>query len=112
VVLGDEDFIGREALEERKAHPERQLVGLELEGNEVAGRGDEVYVGRRRVGVVTSGTSSPLLKRSIALCRMSVQYADIDTEVEVGRLDGLQKRIPAKVLRFPLYDPKKKRPRS
>jgi aminomethyltransferase len=113
VALGsDEDFIGRDALIERSAHPQRQLVGLELAGNETAGHGDEVYVGRQRVGVVTSGTRSPLLKKSIALCRMAVQYAEIGTDVEVGKLDGLQKRIPAKVVRFPFYDPEKTRPRS
>ncbi|MEA2158035.1 MAG: aminomethyltransferase, partial [Solirubrobacteraceae bacterium] len=101
-----------DALLERKEHPQRRLVGLELEGNEVAGHGDEVYVGRRRVGVVTSGTRSPTLRRSIALCRMTVQYAELGTEVEIGKLDGLQKRIPARVVRFPFYDPEKKRPRS
>ena len=36
----EEDFIGRAALEERRAHPQRKLVGLELEGNEAAGHGD------------------------------------------------------------------------
>ncbi|MGI8863139.1 MAG: DUF1989 domain-containing protein [Solirubrobacteraceae bacterium] len=112
VVLGEEPFIGSEALLERKEHPQRRLVGLELEGNEVAGHGDEVYVGRRRVGVVTSGTRSPTLRRSIALCRMTVQYAELGTEVEIGKLDGLQKRIPARVVRFPFYDPERKRPRS
>jgi aminomethyltransferase len=111
-LANDEDFVGRDALLERKEHPQRRLVGLELSGNEVAGHGDEVYVGRRRVGVVTSGTRSPTLRKSIALCRMAVQYADIGTEVEVGKLDGLQKRIPAQVVRFPFYDPEKTRPRS
>jgi aminomethyltransferase len=112
VALDGEDFIGRDALLERKEHPQRRLVGLELDGNEVAGHGDDVYVGRRRVGVVTSGTRSPTLRRSIALCRMAVQYAEIGTEVEVGKLDGLQKRIAARVVRFPFYDPEKTRPRS
>lgn len=111
-LANDEDFIGREALIERKEHPQRRLVGLELSSNETAGHGDHVYIGRRRVGVVTSGTRSPTLKRSIALCRMAVQYADIGTAVEVGKLDGLQKRIPATVVRFPFYDPDKTRPRS
>jgi aminomethyltransferase len=111
-LANDEDFVGRDALLERSEHPQRQLVGLELSGNEVAGHGDEVYVGRRRVGVVTSGTRSPALRKSIALCRMAVQYADIGTAVEVGKLDGLQKRIPAQVVRFPFYDPEKTRPRS
>ncbi len=108
----EDDFIGKEALTERKAHPQRTLVGLELEGNETAGHGDEVYVGRRRVGVVTSGTRSPTLRKNIALCRMSVQYAGAGTDVEVGKLDGLQKRIPARVVPIPFYDPKKERPRS
>jgi aminomethyltransferase len=113
VALGsDEDFVGREALIERKAHPQRRLVGLELTGNELAGHGDPVYVGRQRVGVVTSGTRSPTLRRSIALARNAIQYAEIGTEVEVGKLDGLQKRIPARVVRFPFYDPDKTRPRS
>ncbi len=111
-LANDEDFIGRDALIERSEHPQRRLVGLELDGNEVAGHGDEVYVDRRRVGVVTSGTRSPTLRKSIALCRMAVQYAEIGTAVEVGKLDGLQKRIPAQVVRFPFYDPEKKRPRS
>ena len=111
-LANDEDFIGRDALIERKEHPQRRLVGLELDSNETAGHGDHVYVGRQRVGVVTSGTRSPTLKRSIALCRMAVQYADIGTEVEVGKLDGLQKRIPSKVVRIPFYDPDKTRPRS
>jgi aminomethyltransferase len=109
---GDDDFIGKDALTERKEHPQRRLVGLDLDSNETAGHGDEVYVGRQRVGVVTSGTRSPTLKKSIALCRMAVQYAEIGTEVEVGKLDGLQKRIPARVVRFPHYDPEKTRPRS
>jgi len=43
---------------------------------------------------------------------MVVQYAELDTAVEVGKLDGLQKRLPARVVRFPFYDPEKTRPRS
>ena len=86
------------------------LVGLELEGNETAGHGDEVYAGRQRVGVVTSGTRSPILKKNVALARVAVQYAEHDTKLEVGKLDGLQKRIPATVVRIPFYDPEKTRP--
>jgi hypothetical protein len=41
-----------------------------------------------------------------------VRYAELGTEVEVGRLVGCQKRIPAPVVRFPFYDPEKTRPRS
>jgi aminomethyltransferase len=108
----DGDFLGKEALVTRKAHPQRTLVGLELEGNEPAGHGDCVHVGRSQVGVVTSGMRSPLLGKNVALCRMAVQYAEVGTPVEVGKLDGHQKRIPATVVPVPFYDPKKERPRS
>jgi aminomethyltransferase len=64
------------------------------------------------VGVVTSGTRSPILKKNVALCRMAVQYSEPGTQVEVGKLDGLQKRIKATVVRVPFYDPDKTRPRS
>jgi aminomethyltransferase len=109
-----EDFVGKEALLERREHPQRTLVGLELAGNEAAGHGDCVHEagGRSQIGVVTSGTRSPTLRKNVALCRMSTQYAEIGTQVEVGKLDGHQKRIPATVVRFPFYDPEKKRPRS
>jgi glycine cleavage system T protein (aminomethyltransferase) len=108
----EDDFVGREALRERSEHPQRRLVGLELAGNETAGHGDCVHVGRHQVGVITSGTRSPTLRSNVALCRMAVQYAETGTEVEVGKLDGFQKRIPARVVRSPFYDPDKTRPRS
>lgn len=108
----EDDFVGREALLTRKAHPQRTLVGLELAGNEPASHGDCVHVGRSQVGVVTSATRSPILRKNIALCRIAVQHAESGTEVEVGKLDGHRKRIPARVVRFPFYDPEKLRPRS
>lgn len=108
----EDDFVGRAALIERKEHPQKKLVGLELDGNEAAGHGDCVHVGRGQVGVVTSGLRSPILKRNVALCRIDVRYAEEGTEVEVGKLDGHAKRLPAKVVPFPFYDPKKERPRA
>ncbi|CAN7364129.1 DUF1989 domain-containing protein [Mycolicibacterium frederiksbergense] len=107
-----DDFVGRAALLERKAHPQRTLVGLRLDGNETAAHGDCVHIGRAQVGVVTSGVRSPILGASIALCRMAVQHSDPGTRVEIGKLDGHRKRIPATVTSFPFYDPDKTRPRS
>lgn len=108
----NEDFVGRAALERRKAAPQRRLAGLVLAGEEVAAHGDGVYRGRARVGEVTSGARSPALGRSIALARLVVEYAAPGTEVEVGRIDGHQKRLPARVAPLPFYDPEKTRVRS
>ena len=68
----NEDFIGRDALTRRKEHPQRMLVGLEIEGDEPVGHGDCVHVGRAQVGVITSATRSPILGKTIALARIDV----------------------------------------
>jgi aminomethyltransferase len=107
-----DDFIGKAALVERKAHPRRNLVGLEMDGNDPVGHGDCVHVGRAQIGVVTSATRSPILKKTIALARVDVAHAGIGTELEVGKLDGHQKRLPARIVRFPHYDPDKTRVRA
>jgi len=107
-----DDFIGKEALVGRKEHPRRKLVGLEIESNEAVGHGDCVHSGRAQVGVVTSGVRSPILGKNIALARLDALHSAIGTEVEIGKLDGLQKRLPAQIVKFAHYDPEKTRPRS
>jgi aminomethyltransferase len=108
----NEDFIGREALVRRNEHPQRKLVGLEMEGDEAVGHGDCVHIGRAQVGVITSATRSPVLKKTIALARVDITRGELETEVEVGKLDGHQKRLPARIVRFPHYDPEKTRVRA
>ena len=71
-----------------------------------------MHIGRANVGVITSGMISPKLNKNIALCKIDVKYFDIGTEVEVGKIDGHQKRIGAKVVKFPFYDPEKLRVKS
>jgi aminomethyltransferase len=107
----EEDYIGRAAIEKRRANPLRKLVGLEITGNEKPSHGDPVFNGRAQVGIVTSSMRSPLLKKTLALARVDVTHAAPDTALEVGRLDGMQKRLKAQVVPFPFYDPEKKRVR-
>ena len=107
-----DDFIGKEQLIKRKESPQKKLVGLELIGKEKSNHGDCVHIGRSQVGIVTSGCISPNLNKNIALCRIDANHSEIDTEVEVGKIDGHQKRIPAKIIQFPFYDPQKLKVRS
>jgi aminomethyltransferase len=107
-----DDFIGRTELLKRKENPQTKLVGLELVGGEAAGNGDGVFIGREQVGSVTSAMVSPILRKNIALCKMKIIHTAPGTLVEVGKLDGHQKRIPAKVVPFPHFDPKKERARG
>ena len=109
----DGDFLGQEALVARKAHPQRKLVGLELEGNEPAAprrlRARRPLPGRRDHVAACAARCSARTSRCAG---WPSQHAEPGTEVEVGKLDGHQKRIPATVVPIPFYDPKKERPRS
>lgn len=107
-----DNFIGKDALIKRKANPQRKLVGLVLNGGEPAAQGEGVFIGRHQIGEITSGVMSPILAKNIALCRLSTQYCQAGSEVEVGKLDGHQKRIPAVVVAIPHFDPKKERVRG
>ena len=104
--------IGKAALEERKAHPRRKLVGLAIASNEAASHGDGIYLGRAKVGEITSTVRSPVLGTQIALARVDVAYSALETALQVGQLDGHRKRLDARVVAFPHYDPTKARVRA
>jgi hypothetical protein len=57
-----------------------------------------------RVAIDPYGPSSPEFVASDDFA-----HAEIGTELEVGRLDGDQLRLPAKIVAFPHFDPKKER---
>jgi aminomethyltransferase len=107
-----DDFIGRDALIRRKETPARKLVGLDIHGNVDVGHGDCVHIGRAQIGEVTSSMRSPLLGKNIALARVDVAHHEVGTTVEIGKLDGHMKRLPATIVPFAHYDPQKTRPRS
>lgn len=111
VALKKSDFIGKAALEQIKPHPPKLAVGLVLESNEVAVSGQCVHpVGENwRVGVVTSATFSPILNRSIALAQVAPEAAVHGTELEVGFMDGMKRRVKATVGHLSAYDPAKSR---
>ena len=108
-----DDFIGRDAIIRRKENPQRKLVGLDIDSAVAVGPGDRLFDGRAQVGEVTSAVRSPLLGRHIAMARVDMTYAMPGTALEVGKLDGQQKRLPATVRdTLAAYDPQKTRARA
>lgn len=109
----EDDFIGRDALIRRKEHPSRKLVGLDIDSNVQVEHGDCIHVGRAQIGEVTSSIRSPVLGKNIAMARVDVAHAATGTELEIGKLDGHQKRLPATIRPdLAAFDPTKERPRS
>lgn len=62
------EFVGRDALERiRPTGPKRRLIGFMLEERGIPRHGYRITAGGRGVGVVTSGTQSPVLNQGIGM---------------------------------------------
>ncbi|MEM9279435.1 MAG: DUF1989 domain-containing protein [Pseudomonadota bacterium] len=112
VDFNKDKFIGRDALERNQSSQRKKLVGLLLKGDEIPVHGDGVFLGRERVGLVTSGTYSPQLGHSIAMARIAVENSELACELEIGKLDGQMKRLPCLVTGLPFIDPSREKPRA
>ncbi len=103
-----QDFPGRTALERAAlAHPGVVLVGLSADTRRAMRAECEVLSApalsggeARHVGVVTSGLFSPTLGHAIALARVEIGVAGVDTSVAV---DVRGKLVPATVVPLPFY---------
>ncbi len=103
------DFVGATALRaiEAEGGPKRKLVGLEMVERGIGRDGYAVCsLEGERIGVVTSGSPAPFLKKNIALAYVPVAFAAVDTEVAVEIRGGL---VKAKVVTTPFYKKPKKR---
>ncbi len=95
------DFIGRSILERQKAGGvQRRLVGLQLQGRNIARHGYQVLSQGVVVGEVTSGTLSPTLGYPIALAYVPTELATVSQQLEV-EIRG--KAYPAVVVKRPFY---------
>ncbi|MDP3562171.1 MAG: glycine cleavage system aminomethyltransferase GcvT [Legionellaceae bacterium] len=73
----DRDFIGMGALLSQKQRGlKRKLVGLTLEDKGIMRQGQRVLVAGHPDGIITSGTYSPTLNKSIALARVPIETKD------------------------------------
>ncbi len=92
----DRDFIGREALEAKKADPKRQrFIGLLLEDKGVLRNHQRVVVEGIGDGEITSGGYSPTIGRSIALARAPAG------DYESAQVDVRGKLLSVRVVQTP-----------
>jgi aminomethyltransferase len=101
-VSEKKSFIGSEKIADiRKQGPKRKLVGLMLGGKRIARQGTEVKDATGApIGVVSSGTFSPTLQKSIAMAFLDAQHADVGATVQADLRGTLE---PATVVPLPFY---------
>jgi aminomethyltransferase len=99
--LDKTEFIGRDALTRQKQEGVlRRLVGFEMTERGIARDDQEVLVGGKRVGRVTSGSPAPFLKKNIGLAYVPVEFAKPGQSIQIdvrGRLVG------AHIVKTPFY---------
>jgi aminomethyltransferase len=95
------DFIGADALRRQKAEGvTRKLVGFEMLDRGIARHGYAVFAGSDSIGMVTSGTQTPFLKKAIGMAYVPLQHAVAGTELDV---DVRGRRARARVVSMPFY---------
>jgi aminomethyltransferase len=101
VKLKKGDFIGCRALAKQKeAGLERKIAGFEMLEPGIARDGFDVYVDDKKVGVVTSGSPAPFLKKNIGLAFLPPAVANVGQEI---RIDVRGKHLKAQVVPTPFY---------
>jgi aminomethyltransferase len=95
-------FIGRERLLEQKQRgPDRHLVGFELTEPGIARHGHRVISDDGSdLGIVTSGTQTPFLKKAIGLAYVPASLAESGTTVAV---DIRGRAVRARIVPLPFY---------
>lgn len=98
----DKDFIGRDALVAQKAEGlKRKIVGIELKDKAIPRHGYPVEVDGKVIGEVTTGYNSISTGKSVCMAMIDIEYAKLDTEVEVR----IRKKVfPGVVTKKRFYD--------
>lgn len=101
VKLDKGEFHGRDVLQREKSEGvAKKLVGFEMVDRGIARHGYPVVDGSQEIGVVTSGTHSPTLKKSIGLAYVPPARTEPGTEFMVS-IRG--KELKARVVPTPFY---------
>lgn len=101
-----EAFLGRDVLHAQKAAGvTKKLVGFEMRDRAIARHGHVVVHAGEPVGVVTSGTQTPFLKKAIGMAYVPPALAVPGTEIEI---DIRGRRVGAVVVPMPFYKREKK----
>ncbi|MGX1472784.1 UNVERIFIED_CONTAM: glycine cleavage system aminomethyltransferase T [Streptomyces canus] len=101
---GTPDFVGKAALERRKADVRRKLTCLTIEDPRAVVMGKEpVYDGQRPVGHVTSAAFGHTIGKGIAYAWLPAELAEAaGRALHIGYFD---RRVEAVVAEEPLFDP-------
>lgn len=95
VKMDKPDFIGKAAIE-AKTPPTRKKVGLEVVGRGIIREHMDVYRDGKKIGVTTSGTMCPYIKKAVACALIDADARELGKEVEVDVRGRMIKAVMVK----------------
>ena len=94
-----DEWIGKDALVEiKKNGPARQLIAFIMEERGIPRQGYKIFVDSKNVGVVTSGTQSPILNKGIGLAYVECPFHKSSQIIFINIRDQF---IPAQIIKPP-----------
>jgi aminomethyltransferase len=103
VSKGKGDYVAKSIIEgQMQSGTKISRIGIEMVSQGIPRKGYAVYKGEK-IGEITSGTFSPLLKKGIAMGYAPSEFAKVGEDIEV-EIRG--QRASAKIVKPPFYDQK------
>ncbi len=103
-IFWDKEFVGKDALLSAKEHLDKKLIGFAFDKGGVPRQGYKIFRSDKEIGWVTSGASSPVLKKMIGLGYVKDLSLLPDADIQV---DIRGRKIDAKIVSLPFYKSKK-----
>ncbi|MFW5761671.1 MAG: glycine cleavage system aminomethyltransferase GcvT [Cyclobacteriaceae bacterium] len=98
----DTDFVGADVIRKQKeAGIQRKLVGFEMIDRGIPRQGYEIYdSAENKIGVVTSGSQSPIMNKGIGLGYVSKEQAKAGNTIYINIRN---KMLKAELVKLPIY---------
>lgn len=101
IQMKGREFVGRSSIEEARKNSDLWIrSGLELKGRRAAREDCKIFRGNQEVGVVTSGSYTPTLQKSISMAYLHRDHRELGTALCV---DIRGKLHEATVVKVPFY---------
>ena len=99
IALAKTEFIGKDAiLDVKEKDQSKQLIAFIMEERGIPRQGYEIFIDSKKVGVVTSGTHSPKLKKGIGLAYVDRPFHKVGQGISIHIRNNF---VPAQIIKPP-----------
>lgn len=98
VKMNKENFIGKSGIEGREQKLKR--VGLKVTGRGIIREHCDLYLGDKKIGMVSSGTHCPMVGMAVGMGLIEKEYAQLGDKLEA---DVRGRKVEVEIIKLPFY---------